>query len=426
MVIPFSDFDFEVVIIGAGVSGIRTAMELELEPDEMLIVEKTGQVGGRVKTFQTNGYFLDRGFQILLTAYPEVNNVLDLDGLNTGSFMNGAYIRTNDRIKSLIDPLSHPIDGTISLFDRVGSLVDKWNLFRLRRVLKARTISEIFEKEDTNTETYLRECGFTDDLIEKFFRPFFSGVFLENGLDTSSRMFEFVYKMFAEGDAVLPENGIQAIPRQMASNLPDQTLRFNSRIESIDGQTVQLSEQENITARYIIDATSNNSFDLNTEDSTSKGWHGTNCYYFELDRPPTQKPILYINAGDGLINNLCCPSIVNESYAPDQKHLLSVSTLRENRETVGLIRGELIDWFGPQADDWSLLGRYELEKALPVYPPDQAGTDNPNFKLRDGLYRVGDVTATPSLNGALKSGRKAGSFINEELSKTSKRRNTET
>jgi phytoene dehydrogenase-like protein len=409
------NFDFEVVIIGAGMAGLRAALELEVDPDDMLIVEKTGEVGGRVKTFETEGFLLDRGFQILLTAYPELSNVLDLDELNLGSFMTGAYIRTNDRFSSLIDPLSHPIDGMKSLFDRVGSISDKWRLFRLRRSLKRRTTERIFDGDDSTTETYLREYGFSDDLIEQFFRPFFSGVFLENELNTSSQMFEFVYKMFAEGDAALPENGMQAIPRQMASNLPDETFRFNTRIESVDDQTVQLPGQDNITARYIIDATSNTISEGNSKETKERVWNGTNCYYFELDEPPTQKPILYVNADDGLINNLCCPSLINESYAPEDKDLLSVSTLREDRETVGSIRGELVDWFGPRAEEWNLIGRYELEKALPAYPPNQTPTNESYVKRRDGLVQAGDVTTTPSLNGALESGRRTGVYLNEKL-----------
>ena len=41
-----------------------------------------------------------------------------------------------------------------------------------------------------------------------------TGIFLENELKTSSRMFEFVFKMFSEGDTAIPGRGMGMIPKQ--------------------------------------------------------------------------------------------------------------------------------------------------------------------------------------------------------------------
>lgn len=408
------DLEYDVTIIGAGVSGLRAAHELDFENQRVLIIEKTNKVGGRVKTYNQDGFSLDRGFQILLTAYPELRDVLDLDRLNIQPFMSGAHIRIDGQFKSLIDPLSHPISGFLRLLNQVGSIRDKWRLFRLRRTLKKQSIDEIFEKPEKTTNHYLRDFGFSKSFVEKFFRPFFSGIFLENELKTSSRMFEFVFKMFAEGDAVLPADGIQSIPNQMASELPDDCFMFNRAVSSVENQTIHLDQDTSITSEVIIDARSSKTESSPGDNQPHKHWNGTNCYYFEVDQPPTDDPILYINGSDGSINNLCFPNVINETYSDPERHLLSVSTLQTG-ETVGDIKDELQDWFGNRAQEWQLIGRYEIDEALPCFEPPTNVNNNGSFKIRDGLYRIGDITTTPSLNGALKSGRIIGQTVSESV-----------
>ena len=49
--------------------------------------------GGRVRTDRVDGFLLDRGLQVILTAYPEARDMLDLDALRLGSFAPGAIVR---------------------------------------------------------------------------------------------------------------------------------------------------------------------------------------------------------------------------------------------------------------------------------------------------------------------------------------------
>ena len=49
-------------------------------------------------------------------------------------------------------------------------------------------------------------------MIDLFFRSFYGGIFLGRGLRTSSRMFEFTFKMFSRGRATLPAKGMGEIP----------------------------------------------------------------------------------------------------------------------------------------------------------------------------------------------------------------------
>ena len=78
-------------------------------------------------------------------------------------------------------------------------------------------------------------------MISDFFRPFFAGIFLETELVTSSRMFEFVYKLFGEGNAVIPKNGIEAIPQQLLSNLHATEIRYKTQVEQVTNEEIRLA-----------------------------------------------------------------------------------------------------------------------------------------------------------------------------------------
>ena len=83
------------MVVGAGIAGLTAAKILIENNKEVLLVEKSNSVGGRVKTYMYEGFLLDHGFQVLLTAYPEVHNQLDLSSLNLKSFEPGATIFKN-------------------------------------------------------------------------------------------------------------------------------------------------------------------------------------------------------------------------------------------------------------------------------------------------------------------------------------------
>ena len=77
----------------------------------------------------------------------------------------------------------------------------------------------MFARPEKTTRDYLQEVPFSADIIERFFEPFFGGVFLERELVTSSRFFEFLFRMFSAGDTAIPAAGMQQIPLQLAARL---------------------------------------------------------------------------------------------------------------------------------------------------------------------------------------------------------------
>ena len=100
--------DDPVIIVGGGIAGLAFARRLNRRGVPFQIREATGRVGGRIKTDRLDGYLLDRGFQVLQTAYPEARRALDYQRMDLRNFAPGAMIRIRGRFYTLADPLRRP------------------------------------------------------------------------------------------------------------------------------------------------------------------------------------------------------------------------------------------------------------------------------------------------------------------------------
>ena len=246
---------FDAIIVGAGLAGLACACDLHEKGLSILVLEASDAVGGRARTDHFDGFVLDRGFQVLLTAYPEAQKMFDYDALRLQRFENGALVRSGGKFHHLADPWRTPSRAFQTALAPVGSVSDKLKIAQLRRHVNRSSLDRIFDAPETSTSDFLRRFGFSPVVTERFFHPFLSGIFLENKLVTSSRMFEFVFRMFAEGDAALPARGMGAMSEQLASRLPAGSLRLNSRVMTIEAGGITLDSGQSIPARSVVVAT---------------------------------------------------------------------------------------------------------------------------------------------------------------------------
>jgi phytoene dehydrogenase-like protein len=413
-----------VIVIGGGLAGICCARHLHASQVAVLLLEGADALGGRVRTDEFQGFRLDRGFQVLQTAYPEAQRMLDYQRLELHPFEPGAMIRTRGKFVCMSDPWRRPGKAWASMANGIGTLADRWKLARLRQQLVSGPEDSVWQGSDPTTEEYLRnEVGFSQDLVERFFRPWFSGVFFEDRLETSSRFFRFLFRMFALGDVSLPAAGMEAIPQQLSETLPPESVRLESRVESIEGQRVRLVSGETIEGETIVLAVEGpEAARLAGDQLSSPTSLGTTCHYFSAPKSPLEQPLLLLN-GDrtGPINNVTVPSDVAPSYAPEGKSLVAVSTqgaeIPETDEASGdvAVRRQLQEWFGSQVDQWELIRSYRIPHALPgqAVPGWKRGSRGP--RLADHLYCCGDYCETASINGAMLSGRRAAEAIMANL-----------
>ncbi len=405
-----------VVIVGAGLAGLACAIELQDNNIPFVIVESSDRVGGRVATDKLQGYTLDRGFQVLLTAYPECKRMLDYSKLSLHNFTPGAEVFSGGKLHTVADPFRVPLAALPTLFSPIGSLGDKLKVWVLKEDLIEKSEAAIFAQSDMQTKDYLKKLGFSDDFIKRFFTPFFGGIFLENELTTSSKMFEFVFSMFSQGNAALPSGGMQAIPEQLVAKIPGDSIMLKSRVINIGDDFVELDSGTTLKARAIVVATDGPEAYKLVKGLPAIETHAVTCLYYEVAEAPIKSPILMLNgSGKGKVNNICVPSIVAPSYGNGKNHLVSVSVLgnpfQDDQIADVEVKTELQEWFGDIVQTWRLLRVYRVVNALPDQRPPKLEKPQRDVRLQPNLYVCGDHRDNASINGALESGLRTAKEI---------------
>ena len=412
----------DVLIIGGGLAGLCCALRLHQRGLSFQVLEASDGVGGRVRTDKVEGFLLDRGFQVLLTAYPEARRVLDYDALNLQPFYPGALIQYKGRFHRFSDPWRHPIDGILSLLSPIGSVSDKLKVRKLRQQVLTGSLQDLYHRPESTTLQALRNLGFSESMIDCFFRPFIGGVFFDSNLGVSSRMFEFGFRMFSMGDTALPSSGMGAIPEQIAARLPVGAVRTGARVESIQQEGVTLHSGEQVKAQGVVLATEGPEVARLLGDKEGPGSRSVTCLYFETDDPPVSEPLLVLNGeGKGPVNSLCCPSSVAPNCAPKGKSLVSVTMIgipdQDDQQVETAVRTQLTEWFGPGVKEWRYLRIYRIPHALPMQVPPVFDPAQRPAQIRPGLFVCGEYQNVASIQWAMVSGRQAAETVMDWLGK---------
>ncbi len=407
-----------VVILGGGVAGLIAALHCEEAGLSPTLIEAETVPGGRVRTDYRDGFQLDHGFQVLLTEYQEVQRYLDLKALELATFRTGAVVFDQHGRFRVSDPLREPGQLLSMAFSRVGSLRDKWLVFKLNRELKIADRSTLFRSDDQTTLAYLRSYGFSERIIDQFFRPFFGGIFLENELSTPAGMFRFVFKMFGTGNAALPRRGIGAIVEQLHARLKRTTFIGDTRIAYLkDNQLVDESGKIHSFNKLIL--TSDPASLMDNLSGQDIKWHDTCVFYYASSKSLLPEPTIgLVSDPDSLINNFCELTQVWPDYAPEGEHLLSVTLKRIAPESTELYRAigeEIAQWCGQPDQSLRFLTRYDIPRALPVNPSQQYTMQAAATMLTDDIYLAGDYLLNASLDAAMRSGRLATEAMLQSL-----------
>ena len=410
----------DVLIIGAGLAGLSCALTLEGCGISYLLLEASNTVGGRVRTDHMNGFLLDRGFQVFSTAYPEAQQLLDYPSLKLQHFSPGAVIRFGGKWHRMMDPFRHPFSSIQGLLTPIGTFSDKFLVAKFRHRALSGSIPDVFSRPETSTLHYLQDLGFSASMIERFFRPFLGGVFLDPELKTSSRMAEFIFRMFASGNISLPAEGMAAIPRQLQSHLPRRRIRTEARVTSIQKSSVTLASGESLSGRAIIVATEGPAAAKLVPLLNPTPYRGVTCFYYAASETPFLGPFLLLNGdGAGPINNLCVLTQIAPTYTTTNKQVISVSVLNPDdlseEDLATRVSQQLGEWFGSQTEDWQFLRAYTIKAAQPSQVPPFPNPFSRRPMVQDGVFVCGDYCTTGTIDGALYSGRRAAEEIRDWL-----------
>ena len=404
----------DVVIVGAGLAGLSASRFLTAAGIDVHILEASDGVGGRVRTDHVDGFTLDRGFQILLTAYPELKKQFDVDALNLQPFDPGALVWINGKGKVFSDPLRRPKSFVATAVAPIGSVVDKIRLATLRLSVTRGNGAALLSHPDITTAKMLSSRGFSPKMIQRFFTPLVGGIQLDPQLTASRRMFDVVFRMLNQGDAVVPAAGMSAISEQLASHTPTEKIHLNTRVANVTSQSVLTESGHTISSKAVIVAVEGPAAAKLTGIAPVQS-RSVSCVYFASNSAPTDKKLIILDGtGKGPVLNIAVMSNIAPTYAPVGQHLIAAALpgcIGDDVEDIA--RQQLQAMFGAQVESWRHLRTYRIEHGQ----PDQSPPFNPKKKqkLDNGIFVCGDHRDTASSQGALYSGRRCADSVKDSL-----------
>lgn len=408
---------YDVVVIGGGVTGLTCAVELHKRGRQVLVLEAKDHVGGRITTETMDGFLLDRGFQVLQTGYPDIGSYLDLGELDLKEFPSGVVIRYKGAFHQIADPRQHPGSLLSTLTAPIGTIGDRFRMLGLVRSVIQKPMAEIFEENEETAFEFLKRSGFTDSFMQSFFVPFFAGATLERSLNASSHVLKYLVRVFAMGKVCLPAGGMAEIPNQLLARMPNDRVRCNTKVDRIDGNTIILSDGEELLAKHIVIATEGPSVNNLIPESSVRRSVTETCIYFTADwTPPFKNPFLILNGEtDGPINNIAFPSLVSSHYAPPGKTLIAVVVLgnewQKKSDLSDLVQAQCVEWFGTEVKDWLHLKTYRIAHALPEQSLPLPSPYRLSDSEKENVISCGEQNGVPGLLWAMMSGRFAAEKV---------------
>lgn len=406
-----------MAIVGGGLAGLVCAQELGRMDVECVVFEASDGVGGRVRTDSIEGFRLGRGFQILLTAYPQVRRRIDVDALGLARFEPGAVVRTATGMHRVSDPLRRPKDLPRTLFSPVGSLADKLRAARLVLDVRTHSVRDLLHRPDTSTARRLAS-GVLDGVHQRLLaaavrghpaRPGSRGFLAplrDDPADARGRLHGLAARWHGRN------------PRSDRGSTPPDSVRLSSPVGTVERGAVQLEDGERIGARAVVVATDGPSAHrLLGERVPDPGSRAAACCWYAVASAPRRGPYLMLDGeGTGPALNVVVMSEVQRSYAPAGRALIAAAVPGPAALGPNLaerVREQLARWFGASSSDLTHL-RTEV---IPHGQPAQLPPLNPRRRvdLGDGLFVCGDHRDIASIQGAMFSGERTTAAVLRRL-----------
>ena len=419
-----ADREVDVLVVGAGLAGLRCARALVDAGREVEVWEAADEVGGRIRTDRVDGFLLDRGFQLLNPAYPAVRRWVDVDALAMQPFGAGVVARTGDGgddLAVLGHPLRDPrrLPGTLRQVaprPREAAALARW-LAPLLRAPSGRGLAAHLERDtDPPWRTALDTAG-ADGVLRRVAERFLTGTLLEDDGSTADGYVQLLVRTFLAGVPGLPTDGMQALPRQLADSLGAR-VRLGSPAESMttggSGVTVA-GPAGTVRAGHVVVATAAPEAERLT-GCPAPAMKGVVTEWFATRQPPGRLGrYLHVDArpvAAGPLVNVAVVSASAPSYAPAGRHLVAASALMGSGRPAPSsadLRHHAGDLLGCVTSSWETVGRHEVPHALPAQPAPLV-TRRPQ-RVADRVLVAGDHRDTGSIQGALVSGERAARAV---------------
>jgi len=410
----------DVVVVGAGLAGLAVARRLQSRGVDVVVVEAADEVGGRIRTDTVDGFQLDRGFQVLNTAYPQLSRHLDVGRLDLRPFERALRLRTRGRTVVLGDPRQDLRAVPAALAAPIGSPLGKLALAAHAAAVGYLPARVLLHRRDLPSVVAWRRRGLGGTVTDTLLRPFFSGLTCDPAQVTSSRFTDLMLRMFVRGEAAVPDGGMWQLPAQLARLLAEGTVRLNTTVREVSPERV-VTDRGTVTARAVVVATDAETATRLLPGLTPPRWRGLTTYYHRLEGgPPPGGATLTVDAEPSPVTNTVPVSAAAPSYAPAGVTLLATTTVHERggqpQDASGpaeeRVRRRVATLHGVGPGDLDHVATCPVPRALP------AMTAPHRFRrpaVTGGVVVCGDHRATSSIQGALESAERAVEAVASRL-----------
>ena len=397
----------DIVLVGAGPSSLSCSKILTEKNINHLIIDKMGRIGGRVGSLKESGYIFDIGFQVYNSSYIKTNSMINFNSLDFKYYKPGSMIYDDNRFYIISDPLRDLTKTFSTLFAKCANFVDKWRIFKLKRDLKNYSLKGD-NSSDIETISFLNSYGFSESFIDKFFKPFLSGIFLEKKLNTSSKFFKYVFSNFNAGYACLPLEGMQVIPDAISMKINENSFLLNKEVISIDldSNSIILNNGDKFYYNKIV--LSGDSFEL--IDKTYRKYNSTLNFYFSAKHLNIDGKYIQLFPNDSLINNISILTSISEKYSKNNDHLISITCNKQinKDDAVPLLIKKLSKFYNEDFKNFSFLKSFHIPKATIFHP---VNFYKKTYKNLNNVYFSGDMDGIGSIENAVISGNNIANKI---------------
>lgn len=402
-----------MVVVGAGLAGLACAQRLSAAGVEVMVLEASDAVGGRVRTDVVDGYRCDRGFQLLNPAYPVLDRVVDVAALDLRGFGPGVLVASGDARWLFADPRRAPREVPATLRSVVraplGTVGDKVRA----TAWAARSLGpvrQLLRRPDRSWKADLDAYRVAGPLRTGVLELFLAGVLAEADGSTSANFVALLIRSFLLGTPAVPSLGMGRLPQLIAASLPEGVVRLETPVRRVRADRVD-TEAGELAAAAVVVATDPVSAARLTGQPTP-AMKALTTFWHRVEKPPSTRPYLHLDLDRrGPVVNTAVLTTVAPSYAPAGRHLVETTVLGADgteaaERTARAHAGQI---YGVRTDEWEHVTTHVVSEALPTLRPPLVAR-RPN-RTDEGVVVAGDHLDTASIQGALVSGRRAATTI---------------
>jgi phytoene dehydrogenase-like protein len=411
----------DVVVIGAGIAGLSAAHQLIGAGVNVSVLEAAPHVGGRMTTHDVDGFRLDHLGPLLSSACPELNTASGLDGLALRDFAPGVLVHSGGRqfragdIRSARGALRAARSRSSAPRAPLGGAIEQARLGSWLARLATAPESRIATRPDRPSLTALSVRGLSPRTVGGFLHPLLSALLGDPALMTSSRVAELTLRDYARGRLCVPAGGSATLPELLAAALPPGTVRTGVHVTAADITSVRTKEHGELSCRSLLLATGAGAAAELLPGLRVPAFHPvTVLHHTAVEAPPTGARLLLDADRSGPVAHTAVMSEVDPSRAPAGRTLITSTVLGPPPSDLDrTVRSHLATLYGTPTHAWELLAAHHDPEAVPAMPPPH--DPRRPVRLLAGLYVCGDHRDTSTVQGALRSGRRAASAILDDL-----------